>query len=231
MTQDAIPAEAFSLEKAVLDAGGIIRSADEGQIAFEWAGRPDAFILLLSGRLTVHFRAPGQSLGWAQCRVVAGQDFMPLTAAILSGRGIAVRAFCNAPCTWIELPPARFKTLVHEQSAFRSALFAAHARRLPTFFARLGTGRGISLDRRVADWLLSHARSGEVVATHVEIATELLTAREVVSRKLRDFAEKGWITQGRGCILLGAPAALARLARDGFAVRAAAFEASRRDCG
>lgn len=221
MTTAGQVSDRFSLQHAVLDAGGVLTSADEGATAFRWQGHPRAFVLLTEGKLTVHFRTRGRQVPWAECRATAGQDCMPVTAAILSGREITVRATCNAYCEWIELSPTSLILLVHGDMAFRRALFATHARRLPTFFARLSSKNSISLDCRLANWLLNHALSGEVSATHGEIANDLMTAREVVSRKLRDFAMKGWIVQQRGLIRLDAPAALARLSRGTFSVCAA----------
>lgn len=205
-----------SLNRCVLEAGGVIRSANEGETVFRWRGHPRAFILLTSGKLIVHFRTTGHQLPWVAWRVDEGQDCLPVTAAILSEREITVRATCAVACTWIELPPDTLLFLVHGNMAFRRALFASHAQRLPTFFSLVSPGSSISLDRRLADWLLGHAVSGQVVATHGEIATDLLTAREVVSRRLRGFASKGWIMQERGCIRLDAPAALRRLSEGRF---------------
>lgn len=221
MTTSRPFSDMFSLQQAVLDAGGVLNSADEGETAFRWQGHPRAFVFLTVGKLSVHFRTRGRQVPWAQCRATAGQDCMPVTAAILSEREIKVRATCSAYCEWIELSPTRLILLVHGDIAFRKALFATHARRLPTFFARLSSKNTVSLDCRLADWLLNHALSGSVSATHGEIANDLMTAREVVSRRLRDFAMKGWIVQHRGLIRLDAPAALARLSRGSFSVRAA----------
>ena len=208
----------YSLRQAILDAGGVPRSADEGAVAFRWQGRPQAFVFLTRGKQIVRFRTADRQVPWAEYRAVAGQDCMPVTAAILSGNRIGVRATCATPCEWIELAPTSLILLVHRDMAFRKALFATHARRLPAVFARTSSSNALSLDCRLADWLLSHALSGEVSATHGQIATDLMTAREVVSRRLRDFAMKGWIVQRRGLICLDAPAALARLARGTFSV-------------
>ncbi len=201
------------LRQTVLDAGGMPHSAAQGETAFRWQGAPKAFILLTSGKLTVHFRTSGRHVPWAECRATEGQDCMPVTAAILSGREITVRAVCAAPCTWIDLPPTSLVLLVHSNMAFRRALFATHAKRLPTFFTRIASKNVVSLDCRLADWLLSRAEAGRVVATHAEIASDLLTAREVVSRRLRRFADEGWIRQARGEIHLAAPEALLDLSK------------------
>jgi CRP/FNR family transcriptional regulator len=219
---NGLPDAQYSLEKAIMDAGGILRSAPEGATAYRWQGFPRAFILVKTGKLSVHFRTRDRKVPWAECRAAEGQDCMPVTAAILSERVISVRATCMAPTTWIELSPARLVSMVHGQPDFRHALFAGHARRLPTFFARISTKNTIGLDQRIADWLLGHADANEVHATHSDIAGDLLTAREVVSRRLKDFASKGWIAQKRGCIVIDAPAALARVSKGAFSASAAA---------
>lgn len=213
MTTERQRSDARHMQQAVLNAGGVLKSAKEGETAFRWQGHPKAFVLLTVGKLTVHFRTRARQVPRAECRAMQGQDCMPVTAAILSNREIAVRATCTAPCRWIELSPTSLIFLVHGDMAFRSALFATHAQRLPTVFAHLFSRNVVKLDCRLAEWLLEHARSGDVLATHAEIASDLMTAREVVSRRLRDFATKGWILQNRGFIRLDAPAALARLSR------------------
>ncbi len=216
--QDLAHETPFSIRDAIFAAGGVLRSAPKGAVAYNWQGLPRAFIFVTSGKLSVQFRTKDRKVPWAECRAVEGQDCMPVTAAILSGRTISVRAVCMAPSAWIELSPTALVLLVHGNTDFRHRLFAGHAKRLPTFFARISTKNAVGLDQRIADWLLSHAHSNEVCATHSDIAADLLTAREVVSRKLREFAAKGWIAQGRGSIQIEAPAALSRVSKRIFSI-------------
>jgi CRP/FNR family transcriptional regulator len=56
------------------------------------------------------------------------------------------------------------------------------------------------LDERLVTYLKDRARDGEIAATHQEIANDLGTSREVVSRLLGDLAAKGRIDPGRGRI-------------------------------
>lgn len=209
---------AFSLDRAIIAAGGVVRSAPEGAVAYRSQGLPRAFIFVRSGKLSVQFRTKDRQVPWAECRATDGQDCMPVTAAILSERAISVRAVCLVQSTWIELSPTALVLLVHGNIEFRNALFAGHARRLPTFFSRISTKNTVGLDQRIADWLLSHASANQVHATHAEIAVDLLTAREVVSRILKNFALKGWIAQGRGSIQIEAPAALSRVSKGVFSL-------------
>ncbi len=57
------------------------------------------------------------------------------------------------------------------------------------------------VDLRLARWLAQHASSRiEVQITHQDLATELGSAREVISRQLKDFERRGWIQLGRGSV-------------------------------
>ncbi len=58
-----------------------------------------------------------------------------------------------------------------------------------------------SMDRRVASYLIEQraiTQCDDLSITHDEIARDLGTAREVVSRMLKYFQNEGWIIQGRG---------------------------------
>ena len=57
------------------------------------------------------------------------------------------------------------------------------------------------MDRRVAALLLNQAKvQNPIRVTHQEIAAELGSSREVISRILEDFSKEGLIESGRGTI-------------------------------
>ena len=68
------------------------------------------------------------------------------------------------------------------------------------------------VDRRLARHLLRMARNGVVEATHQVMAQDLNSAREVVTRLLHDFSDKGWVEIGRGRVVLKDEAALEHFA-------------------
>ena len=55
-------------------------------------------------------------------------------------------------------------------------------------------------DKRLASFLLSEVQDGEVKMTHEQIAKLMGTAREVVTRMLKDFSKRGWVQLMRGRI-------------------------------
>jgi CRP/FNR family transcriptional regulator len=56
------------------------------------------------------------------------------------------------------------------------------------------------LDRRLATLLLN--KNSPITSTHQALADELGSAREIVSRLLKGFAEQGWVKLGREQILI-----------------------------
>jgi len=58
------------------------------------------------------------------------------------------------------------------------------------------------MDERLTDYLIEKSEDGKLSVTHQAIANELGTAREVVSRLLKDFERRGLIILSRNCIRL-----------------------------
>ena len=70
------------------------------------------------------------------------------------------------------------------------------------------------IDVRLAERLLTLAgEEPTLTTTHQQLASELGTAREVISRVLQDFQKRGLITQTRGHVTLTDRARLMALAR------------------
>ena len=70
------------------------------------------------------------------------------------------------------------------------------------------------LDQRLAALLVNRdAESGEIHTTHQALADELGSVREIVSRLLRSFEDRGWVDLGRERIRVIDRHALAAAAR------------------
>lgn len=102
-----------------------------------------------------------------------------------------------------------------EQSAdFRRMVFDGYSQRLTdiiTLVEEISFGR---IDARLAKALLQHA-VGEMTLhiTHQDLAAELGSAREVISRQLKEFERRGWLILQRGSIELTNTRELENLAR------------------
>lgn len=94
-----------------------------------------------------------------------------------------------------------FRRLMDRSAVARDYVFGLFASRLTDVLLLLEEVVFQRMDERLAAILLeAAARSGSdtVHATHEQLAEEAGTAREVVTRVLRDFAAKGWVEIGRG---------------------------------
>ncbi len=97
---------------------------------------------------------------------------------------------------------------------FREFVFTAYSRRITDLFTLIDDIVFQRMDVRLASRLLELAdRDGVVRATHAVLASELGTAREVISRTLSEFQRRNWVEQSRGLVRLTDHAALEKMVR------------------
>ena len=128
-----------------------------------------------------------------------GQSCLVNMLSVLVGKPAAATARSEAPTQGVIIPGAAVRALVEASDLVRAYAIETMAERLIAFmtlFEEVAFGK---MDARLAAFLLQRFESKPLVAaTHEEIAAELGTAREVVSRLLKDFATAGAIEVGRG---------------------------------
>jgi len=147
-------------------------------------------------------------------RVEDGQSCVLTTSCLLANEHYAAEAIAETEVKAIAIPLVRFREALGGSAAFREFVFASYGQRitdLVTLIDAIAFGR---MDSRLARCLLDRAGARrEAQATHQELARELGTAREVVSRLLKEFERHGWVKLHRGRIELGNSAALEGLAK------------------
>lgn len=100
------------------------------------------------------------------------------------------------------IPVRDFRDLVATHKEVRSFIFGAIGNRITSFLELLSEVVFEKMDRRLFDFLVEKSEGGVLSATHQQIANDLGTAREVVSRLLKDFENRGKVILSRGCIQL-----------------------------
>ncbi len=168
--------------------------------------------LLLAGRVRVgQVAESGREI--VLYRLVPGQTCILTTAALLAGDSHAAEAVAETPLRAVTLPATTVTALVAESAVFRAFMFATYAQRLSDLMQLVNEVAFTPVPRRLAACLLVRADDqGEVAGTHRDLAADLGTAREVVTRQLRVFARQGLVARQRGRIMLRDRAALARIA-------------------
>jgi len=189
-----------------------IRRHPKGYKVFGPHNVPDSLLFLFEGTIRVSQTSEsGREI--VLYRVDAGESCVLTTACMLAEEAYNAEGVAETDITVIVLPKMAFDDLVAEEPAFRNFVFAAYSRRLIEFLRVVDDVAFGRIDVRLADRLLTLVGGDrEISATHAQIATELGTAREVISRVLNDFQKRGYIAQSRGRIAVLDKPALRRLA-------------------
>ena len=118
----------------------------------------------------------------------------------------------DSDCTLLIVPAVCLKNFKESNLHVRCFLFEKLGERFSDVMMKMQAILFTRLDQRIAAALLSHERGGAVRITHEQLAGEINSTREAVSRILKDMERQSLIRLGRGQITLSEPDALRMLA-------------------
>ena len=133
----------------------------------------------------------------------------PGDAALLAGTVFFDRRVCDVSVEAAEdtdlfvSDTAVVRAILDENLPIRAAAYEYATQRLSEILWKFQEMLFISADRRLAKFLLAESgrtASDEIRLTHEQTAQSLGTAREVVSRLIREFCQAGLVQTSRGCI-------------------------------
>ena len=197
--------------RAVLEQTGRIVRFDRGEILFGPGRARDALLLLISGTIRVRTSSEsGREI--VLFRVRAGESCVLATACLLACEDHSAEAVAETGLEAAAVPRPVFDTLMAESAPFRRFVLNSYSRRVASLFQVIDDLAFRRLDIRLAQKLVAMAEGAPTLkTTHQELAAELGTAREVVSRLLQEFQRRGWISQARGTVHLLRPESMAAL--------------------
>jgi CRP/FNR family transcriptional regulator len=169
-----------------------------GSTVFEPGQVCDKYILVRSGDIRVGLiDAEGGEM--ILYRLGPGDSCVLTTATLLSDARYAAFAKAESDVEAVVIPKAAFREFLADSQGFREAVLADHGRRFIDLMSVIGALAFESIDHRLVKKLrqLSNGQS-ELHITHQALATELGTAREVVSRRLKHFERVGWVRLHKG---------------------------------
>jgi CRP/FNR family transcriptional regulator len=135
-------------------------------------------------------------------RIERGESCVLTATCIFNGGGFPAVAEAEGATDVLLTPAVLMVRLVEQYPEWRRYVFGLYARRLDAVLTLVEEVAFHHVDARLAAYLLkaSEGARGIVNRTHGEIASELGTSREVVSRILSDFEAEGLIAISRGRI-------------------------------
>jgi CRP/FNR family transcriptional regulator len=188
---------------------------DEGSTVFRPGEMPSDLLILVEGTLRVQQVSEG-GREVVLYRVRPGETCVLTTACLMTEEGYAAEGIAETPLLLAAVPRAAFDGLMAGSAEFRRFVMETYARRLADLFLVVEQIAFRRIDVRLARRLLDRRdAAGRVRATHQQLAVELGTAREVISRQLGEFARRGWVSLARGVVAVEAPGSLEALSRTG----------------
>jgi CRP/FNR family transcriptional regulator len=182
-----------------------------GRALFHQGQAAEGFVVVLSGRIDVYLTAhSGREI--LLYSVEPGQSCIQSTLGLLGGEVFSGTATCAGEVKAVLVPRGLFLSLMDSDPAFRRYILAAFGKRmrdLTLMLERVAFGR---IEPRLAQALIDTSIGDRVSHTQEALAVRIGSAREVVTRHLRDFADQGLIRTARGRVDILDPARLSRIA-------------------
>ncbi len=197
-------------EKEIMQSCAQIRSYGKGELIYSKEQECLGLILVLSGTVrTFMLSDEGREV---RLYHVNENDTDVLSAScVMNQIAFETQMVADTDCRLLIVPAVCLKTFKENNLHVRCFLFEKLGARFSDVMLKMQAILFTRLDQRIAQALLSRG-STTVRITHEQLAGEINSTREAVSRILKDMERQSLIRLGRGQITLSDPDALCMLA-------------------
>lgn len=154
--------------------------------------------LVLEGRARVYkLSESGREI--TLYRVEPGDSCILTASCIMSGVEFPASVATETRVEAIIIPPAILRRWVNQYDVWSEFLWGMLSSRFAEVISLVEEVAFQRVDKRTAEYLLHLAGAdGKIKKTHQDIAADIGSSREVISRILKEFEHKGLITLSRG---------------------------------
>lgn len=184
-----------------LYAVGRMTTLPAGKVMLQ-AGRPCTFIpLVVKGSIRV-FNPPEHGRTMTLFRIRQGQTCVVSLLSQLREKNMPVMAETETPVRIYMLPFPSVCDCLEQQLAWKDFMVRIMMHHLTDVIHVLEATLFERKDRQLINWLNEQLKGkpGTLICTHEQIAIDIGSVREVVSRMLEDLQKKGLVTLSRGKI-------------------------------
>jgi CRP/FNR family transcriptional regulator len=184
--------------RILLEKHSRIVEAPIGTIGYSEGMPCNAYVMRLEGKSRVYkLSTSGREI--LLYRVAAGETCVLTTTCLLGRSDYPASTIVEEAIRDVIVPSHIFHQLMIDSAVFRRFVMENYGALISDLIVLLDEIAFHSIDIRLAKLLLDET-SAKLNRTHQQIADELGSAREVVSRQLKRFENKGWVMLGRGYI-------------------------------
>jgi len=196
--------------RAMLAKSARIVEAPVGTVGYREGGPCGAYVMRLAGQSRVYkMSTSGREI--LLYRVGPGETCVITTTCLLGNSDYPASTIVEEAIRDVIIPSAAFNQLMIDSKVFRTFVMTNYGALISDLIVLLDEVAFHSLDARLAKLLLDSSDK-TIRRTHQQLADELGTAREVVSRQLKRFEQKNWVMLGRGQVDLLDRAQLEKMA-------------------
>lgn len=191
-----------------------VMDVPKGAVLFRDGDQCKGYVFVIDGAVRVQ-KIDVQGREIVLYRVEEGQTCMLTTSCLIGGQAYPAEGIAETDVKLAMLSAQAFDTAIADSDAFRRFVLASIGTCIGDLMMLVEDVAFGRMDVRLARLLLRRSEQRQAVrCTHQELAFELGTAREVVSRLLKDFERKGWLALRRGEVEVVNHAALAGVHED-----------------
>lgn len=157
--------------------------------------------IVLSGRVRV-YKVSENGREITLYHLEKGEGCILTASCILSKKNFPAISIADEKVEVIIIPSQIFRDWMEKYDSWRKYIFELLSKRLALVISVVEEVAFKRMDTRIAEYLLSNLPENSRIlkVTHHQIADELGTSREVVSRILKDIENEGLISLSRGLI-------------------------------
>lgn len=193
----------FSVNELVQSGAAVCKQIQPSQTLFSLGEACEYYVIVQSGTVRVELLSTtGQQL--LLYRIHEGQSCVMTTSCLLGESQYFAQAISDTVVDLVLIPQATFHRTLMESPEFRTFVFNGFSERLSAMLERTADLATSTVDQRLVAALLAHSHSQNeerlISLTHEQLAIEIGSAREVVSRRLSLLEKSGLVRKQRGQI-------------------------------
>jgi len=161
----------------------------------------ESLVILTKGKVKV-FRIAKDGRNYTLYKIKPGEGCILTASCLLNDTTFPAIAITETPSEGYRIPKALLKKWLRTEIEWQAFIFNLLSLRMGGLIEKIDLLAFESLETRLKQWINERSQAPNIKITHQQIADELASSREVVSRLLKKLEKDGMVKLQRGEIVL-----------------------------
>ncbi len=189
-------------ERDLLMGSVFFKSLKQGDVAYQPGWDCNDYLMCLQGQTRV-YKSSESGREILLYRVGKGESCVLTTSCLMAGSGFPAESIAEQDTLLAAIPEKPFNQLMAKSAQFRKFVHDNYSDLLSELILLVNEVAFSRIDMRLASYLLKLVDDNDVVnTTHQQLAQDMGSVREVISRHINEWERRGWIRSQRGKIEL-----------------------------